>query len=329
MRAERLRGVAVFMAAAALTAAPAVRAQTAPPQDAGAGPEQVSDEAELARVTSLYEAGQYAECARQLGSLLDPKSREHLTDSSIIETARVYYAACLIGSGHPDKADEPLRKAIRDNPQMRPPDSLVFPAEVVDHFIKVRESLLTEIRKAEEERIKQAQQDAEKRRAADRDRQRRIDRLKQLAAEEHVTVKNRRWIAAIPFGVGQFQNRDTSLGWAFLSSEAVLGGTAFGALVLHTYYTSQAGDAGKKATLTSRDNAAYTVLVATGWAFVGVAAIGVVQAQLSYVPEFHETKKRALPAELESASRRAQRIHVLPSAAPAPGGVSFGVTGTF
>ncbi len=327
MRAERLRGVAVFLAAAALAVAPAARAQTAP-TDAGGG-EQVSDEAELARVTSLYEAGQYAECVKQLGSLLDPKSRDHLTDPSIVETARVYYAACLIGSGHADKADEPLREAIRDNPQMRPPDSLVFPTEVVDHFIKVRESLLNEIRKSEEERIKRAQQEAQKQHAAERDRQRRIDRLKQLASEEQVTVENRRWVAAIPFGVGQFQNRDTGLGWAFLSSEVVLGGTWLSATVLHSYYASQAGDAGKSATLTARDDNAYAVLFVSGWAFVGVAAIGVLQSELAFVPEFHETKKRPLPKELESASRRARTLHILPSAAPTPGGMAFGVTGTF
>lgn len=322
MRAERLRGVAVCVAAAALAVAGAARAQTNP---ADAGSAQVSDEAELARVTSLYEAGQYANCAKQLGPLLNPKSPERLTDQSIIETARVYYAACLIGSGHPDKADDPLRDAIRANPQMRAPDSLVFPPEVVDRFIRVRESLLTEIRKADAERIQRARAEAEKARAADRQRQAAVERLKQLASTERITVKNRRWIAAIPFGVGQFQNRDTGLGWAFLSSEVVIGGTWLGTMVLRSYYQNQSFDAGKSKTLNIRDPTAYAVQVVSSYAFLGVAALGILQAQIAFVPEFHETRRRRLPKELETA----QRVRLVPSVVPTKNGVSLGLYGTF
>lgn len=35
-----------------------------------------------------------------------------------------------------------------------------------------------------------------------------------------------RWIAALPFGVGQFQNRDVGLGSFFASSEALMGATS-------------------------------------------------------------------------------------------------------
>jgi hypothetical protein len=323
MRLERLRGVALW-AAAVLAVASGARAQTPVPEEQP-GAEQVSDEAELARVTSLYEAGQYGECAKQLATLLDPKHSEHFTDPAVIETARVYDAACLIGSGHPDAADDPLRRAIRANPQMRAPDSLVFPPEVVDRFIRVRETLLKEIRKAEDDRIEKAKAEAAKAHAAELERQKRIARLKQLASQETVTTTNRRWIAAIPFGVGQFQNRENGLGWAFLSSEVVLGGTAFGAMVLRSYYQQQAFDAGKSSSLNVRDPNAYTVLVVTGWAFVGVAVTGIVQAQLAFVPEFKETRERPLPKELESA----RRVRVLPALVPATGGLSFGVTGTF
>src|SRR5258706_6667948 len=124
---------------------------------------QLSDEAELSRVVGLYEAGKYPECSSEIERLLDPTGRDPLRQPAIIENARVYWAACLLGAGQADAADAPLRAAIHENPQMKPPDSLVFPQPVVEHFLKVRDSLVTEIRAAERARIKQAQTEAQQR----------------------------------------------------------------------------------------------------------------------------------------------------------------------
>ncbi|MEB2313412.1 MAG: hypothetical protein OZ921_11345 [Sorangiineae bacterium] len=322
MRTLRALGAGLWLTAA-LSVAPPVRAQV--PRPAAPAADPVSDEAALARATSLYEAGHYAECAESLGGLLDPKSSSRLSDPGLIEVARVYQAACLIGSGHPGEADDPLRQAIRANPQMRAPDSLVFPPEVVDRFMRVRETLLGEIRKADEERIRRAEAEAARTRASEEARKRRVEELKRYAAEETVTTRNRRWIAAIPFGVGQFQNGDAGLGWAFLASEVALGGTAFGAMVLRSYYHEQAFDSGKSSVKEERDRNAQTVLIVTGWAFVGVAALGIAQSQLAFVPEFRETRRRALPREFEEVSR----VRVAPSFAVDREGAALGLTGTF
>src|SRR3954464_11500723 len=135
--------------------------------------DQLSDEAELSRVVGLYEAGKYSECSDEIERLLDPTGRAPLRQPSIVENARVYWAACLLGAGESDAADAPLRAAIHENPQMKPPDSLVFPQPVVEHFLKVRDSLVNEIRDAERKRIEQAQQEARRLQQAlahDRDR---------------------------------------------------------------------------------------------------------------------------------------------------------------
>ena len=87
---------------------------------------ELGDEAWLASVVNLYEAGKYAECASELGAMLAPDARRKIRDRDVLENARIYHAACLIGSGNPSAADKPLRDAILANTQMKPPDSLVL-----------------------------------------------------------------------------------------------------------------------------------------------------------------------------------------------------------
>ena len=48
----------------------------------------------------------------------------------------------------------------------------------------------------------------------------RMARLERLAAQETVRVQRNRAVAFIPFGAGQFQNGDRTLGWGFLAAEA-------------------------------------------------------------------------------------------------------------
>ncbi len=336
----RLRFPAVLACAAALGSAGSVRAQPragqgkAPAQPAGAAPsgpapdQNLDDSARLAGGVNLYDSGQYQQCAKHFAELLNPAKPSALHDPHIIETARVYYAACLIGSNHPEQADKPLRDAIRDNPQMKTPDSTIFPQPVIDRFLQVRQKMLAYIHAQEQERIKAAQAKARKAARAERDRLERIARLKKLAAEETIVTKNSRWLAAIPFGVGQFQNRQPALGWTFLTSETLLGGTAFAMMVLESSYANQGFDPGKAAALRRNSKTAYKVLEATGWGVVGVAVLGIVQAQIAYKPEFRDgVRKRKLPKDLESV---AQTPTLAPAGGPlAGGGFALGLTGRF
>lgn len=325
------RAAALLGSVMVLCAPRVARAQHRPEASASSDEPHLSDQAELARAAGLYEAGQYASCATQFESLLDPKNPHRLHDPAVIEKARIYYAACLIGSGHPDQADEPLKRALRANPQMKPPDNLVFPQAVIDHFLHVQDELRAEITRAEQERIKKAQQAHRKAELAEKERRARIAQLKQLASEEQIVTKNHRWLALVPFGVGQFQNREPALGWTFLVSEAALGGTALTSMVLELYYRSQAYDPTKSAaSLRQNDQAAQTVLIASSYSFLAVTAAGIVQAELAFVPEFKDgVRRRSLPKSLESAKREVHSWSLAPSAAPLPGGAEFGLVGRF
>ncbi len=257
----------------------------------------MSDEAELAQVVGLFEAGKYAQCADELAVLLDPKSREPLRDPEVIATARIYHASCLIGGGRTAEADQPLRDAILTDPQMKPPDRLVFPGPVVERFLRVRDTLHEEIRKAEQTKVDRARRDAEQRARKAREQDERVRALEEMASREVVIVRNRRWLALIPFGVGQFQNGNPELGWVFLTSEIALGATALTALAMQTHFTLEAHD------VQNPDNNAVlktwnTLLDVSAWAFVGVAALGITEAQLSFVPERREERKRPIPPNL-------------------------------
>jgi hypothetical protein len=288
---------------------------------------RLNDTAELARVVSFYEAGKYGQCADALHALLAADSPHPFRDPDVVESARIYHAACLIGIGQNEQADEPLRAAIRQNPQMKPPDSLVFPPPVIDRFLRVRETMFDVIRKAEDERIKKAQDLSLQQEERARKERVRVAGLERLAEEETVVIPKTRWLALVPFGVGQFQNDEKALGYVFLTSELVLAASTLTTLGVETHLILATSRADKAAQSNNgRLQNWQTALVYSSYAWLGVSLVGIVEAELMYVPEQRVIRKRALPLELRPES---SQVELRPSAVPVPGGAVFGVSGRF
>jgi hypothetical protein len=288
---------------------------------------RLNDAAELARVVSLYEAGKYGECANAFHGLLSTDGAHPLHDPEVIETARIYHAACLIGSGQNQLADEPLRAAIRQNPQMKAPDSLLFPPPVIDRFLRVRESMFDVIRKAEDERVRQAQELARRQEERARKERVRVAGLERLAQQETVITPKTRWLALVPFGVGQFQNDEKPLGYVFLTSEILLAASTLTTLGVETHLVLATSRVDKpKPSINGTLSDWQTALEYSSYAWLGVTVIGIVEAQLAFVPEHRQVRKRALPPELRPES---SGLSVFPSAVPVQGGAVLGVTGRF
>lgn len=307
--------------------APPLRAQTTPHGPVITEPPRLNDRAELARVVSLYEAGKYGECASALKPLLSGEGAHPFHDPDVIESARIYHAACLIGSGQNQLADEPLRAAIRQNPQMKAPDSLVFPPQVIDRFLRVRETMFDVIRKAEDERVKRAQEFAAQQELRAKRERARVAGLERLAQEETVTTPRSRWLALVPFGVGQFQNQDKPLGYVFLTSEILLAATTLTALGVETHLVLATSEVAKPdPSNQARIEDWYTALNYSSYAWLGVSLLGILEAQLSFVPEQRQVRKRDLPPELRP---QTSFLRVAPHAAPVPGGAVLGVSGRF
>jgi hypothetical protein len=315
--------------------APAAKAPVASGETPKKPDDRLSDEAELARVVGLYEAGKYRECSSVVERLLDPIGKAPLRQPAIVENARLYWAACLLGAGEGDAAEAPLRAAIHENPQMKPPDSLVFPQPVVQRFLKVRDSLVNEIRAAEQARIKQAQAEARQREQGLERERARVRGLETLAQQESVVVRNRRVLAFVPFGVGQIQNRQETLGYTLMASQVLLGSFSIAAVAVQSHLATGADDARRAGQAVDEEQQkdyqqawGYARTVSF-WAFAGLAVGGVLQANLEYVPEFRETRPRPLPPELrpQPAPKKAARVHYLPYADQHGGGLN--VVGSF
>jgi hypothetical protein len=159
----------------------------------------------------------------------------------------------------------------------------------------------------------------------------RVRRLEEYARQELTTIRNERWVAMVPFGVGQFQNRDTALGWIFLGTEAALAATALTSLIVIFDLNAQIDDeAIDTAQLNQRLDAWYQVLVLSSWGFVGVAVGGIVQAQIAFQPEFREVRKRPLPRDVRPPpATKPPQAFVRPAPVPLPNGLGFGLTGRF
>ena len=160
----------------------------------------------------------------------------------------------------------------------------------------------------------------------------RVARLERLAAEETVVLKNRRWVASVPFGIGQFQNRDYALGSVFLASEVVLLGTAVTAVAVELSLHSQAnGGAGLRKSaqgqvdqLNQNIQTAHAIsLLATGGLALVVAG-GILEANLSFVPEFSGGVRPRPKVRSDRAV-----LTLLPAAGPTTGGAEIGVMGRF
>lgn len=287
-----------------------------------------------------FDAGQYEDAAGRFSTMLDPavppcekgapkrSGRCRLSDKDLIERARTFAAASLIALKRLTDADAHIEKVLRENPSYSP-NPAIFPQEVIDRFTEVRGRLRAELeaaarQKAEEERVRRlatqkARQDEEAWTAE----------ILRLAGEERVVEKNSRLLALVPFGVGQFQNHDTSLGWFFAVSEAVTGSTSLVGAGVWNYLLSADRSAIDPETKKPVDTDALDSSIQTAatvnriafglWAALTVA--GIVQAQIAFKPEIVTVRQRPLPKKPPPA--------MLPTVSFAPGGASVGLVGKF
>ena len=284
--------LALVSFATLLCLSPAARAQPAAELDTGAA---------LERARIYYESAKYSACVDAYSRLLEraeslrPKERA---------SARTYLAACLIASKRVEDARQQFRQAILDDRQLEPPDPVVFPQAVVDVFLQVRSTLMDDLRRQqEEEYLRNAEAVAAQRKRAEVERQRVVE-LERLASTETLIRKNERWMAWVPFGMGQFHNDDPTLGWVFLSSEVLLAGTAITAtsIELGLHSRAEGGRAPLDADdLTSKVQAARQVGTVAWLSLIGVAIAGIVEANLSFVSELPAGRRqRPLPDGLRS-----------------------------
>jgi hypothetical protein len=335
MFSSRIRHWPRLAAAVLLSPPSAWAAPTNPetqPKPRASAREQLGEEAELARATGLYDTGQYAACVDAFERLLGLDEPRRLRSPAQIEAARTYHGACLIGMGRTPDAERVFRDAILENPQMKAPDGLLFPEAVVEVFLRVRESMLDEIRRVEQQRMQDAEARADREQQL-RERERwRIEQLVAIAEKETIIERRSRWIATIPFGVGQFQNGHSGLGWLFLVSETAASGVLVGSLYMKASYEAKmAGNEISPGDFNAGTATALTLQKVGGFSLLGLALVGITEAHLSFVPEVRIERTRSLPQELRLPSTKSSSVQpalalrVLPWAGEGTvGGAVFG-----
>jgi hypothetical protein len=285
-----------------------------------------------------FDGGEYDKAAERFAAMLDPVQTPctqlppnattacRLTDTDVIERARAFYAASLVALDRNDEADTQIAELLKKNFQFSP-DPAAFPQKVVDRFTVVRGRLRQEL---EAEQEKRAQLEREQRIAAERAKQAEekwLANVLRAAAEERIVQKNSRFIAALPFGVGQYQNGNPSLGTAFAISEALLGSITVVAKQSYTYYASfvqyRPTEEEQGPLVTNQLIALRINQIAFG-AFGVVAITGIIQAQVGFVPEIVTVRKRAVPPRPTTAS-----VQFVPTFGLSKDTMRFGLMGTF
>jgi hypothetical protein len=143
------------------------------------------------------------------------------------------------------------------------------------------------------------------------------------AGQERVVVQNSRAVALIPFGIGQFQNDNPTLGYLFLGSEVLLGGASIVLSLMIDELSTSEKNYDPVALQDRIDLLAGLNRVAFGaWAVVTVA--GVVQAQVAFVPQKVSYVPRNVPPRPKSPA-----VGLAPGATLLPGGGFVNVTGRF
>lgn len=282
----------------------------------------------LERARIYYESARYGACVDAFTRLI-ARSLDELSEQERA-SARIYLGACLIAQGKREEARQQFRQAILEERQLEPPDPVVFPQAVIDVFVEVRSTLMEALRRQQEEDIERRRREAREQLARQEHERRRVAELERLAALETVVRRNERWMAWVPFGLGQFHNGDEALGWIFLATEGALALSAITATSIELGLHAQA-EGGRApldvADLNDKIELAHRVGTISWLSLVGVAVLGVIEANLSFRPEVPVgQRQRPLPDSLRP-------MEPLPSGArldaPTFGGAWFNIRGRF
>jgi tetratricopeptide (TPR) repeat protein len=261
---------------------------------AGRGATCRADDRSVDQAAITYETGRYEECVQRFEAILKPDAASAPSTQEGRSRARMYLAACLMTLKRASEADTQFEQLIRENYRYTP-DRAAFSPLIFGRYLDIRERLRDEIEakvkidQAREEELRRLQEERERQ---ERERQATIEAM---AREQILTRKNSRMVALLPFGVGQFQNRQRTLGWTLLGAQA-----AFAATSMVTYFLKEnierqfSASVDEREARRLRDLAVQANYLSFG-AMVVTMLGGVVHAQVTFVPEFREVRERPLP----------------------------------
>ncbi|MGF1467070.1 MAG: tol-pal system YbgF family protein [Sandaracinaceae bacterium] len=226
--------------------------------------------------------------------LFEARVGRSILQHQLQQEARKYLGASYYYLGDEERAVAEFRKVLTEEPTANL-SSTEFPSDVRAVFNTVREAIRSERERDAELRRQAAETEARRERLRAERRQQAIRELV-AAARMPRRIQHDRALAMIPFGVGQLQNGNRSLGVFFLVSEALTlaaSAVTFGVYLPTRVRFANGDDPSLASTLTG--------LAAANYASVGLflllAISGVIEANANFVP-YHEVPGPEIPRNL-------------------------------
>ena len=214
--------------------------------------------------------------------------------AAIMPAVRRVYAAALFAARRTSDARAQIERLLREDPSARLDPSQYEPA-FARLFEDTASALRPELDRLVAERVIAATQQA-----AQRVERRRLARA--LMTTQLSVERAPRWLAFVPFGVGQFANRQPVAGGLFLGFEVAFAAASAVTLAVHQGLVAPQGttiqgpeNQGRAALATQMEVLNY---VSLGLLAATVIA-GVIHANVGWVPERVRETRRPLPRELD------------------------------
>jgi hypothetical protein len=179
------------------------------------------------------DSGEYAKASQRLAQLVEAG---HFQSQDLrSEAYRLLGISLLLQSPpRPDEAKNAFREVLLVDPDTEL-DPFYVPQRVVDFFDQEKKELeqqLAPIRtqKRAEREVRRKQLEAEAARRREEEQQRRI-RAQQPNVERRV-IQREFWVSLLPFGLGQLQNGDRSLGYTLATLQVIFGAASAGSALL-------------------------------------------------------------------------------------------------
>jgi tetratricopeptide (TPR) repeat protein len=255
-----------------------------------------------------YDKQNYTKAARGLESLVGGVVPRAANQVVRLE-ARKYLGATYLFLGKKDAAREQFRLLLEEDPDYDI-DPVAFPEAVVQTFQEVQKKAAAE--RARRDALEAARRKRERSEEVEEliRQQQRNEALEKLAAEETVEKVNSRWIAAIPFGAGQFQNENRKLGIMFATTESAFLAASIATFIGHNSLRDENPAPGE----IERARRVEKALRIGNWvsvgAFVSFAVAGIVEAEVRFRPVIRTTRQRELPADLGSPQSSGPQIRL-------------------
>ena len=255
-----------------------------------------------------YDKQNYAKAARGLESLVGgvvPRA----TSPVVRLESRKYLGATYLFLGKKEAAREQFRALLEEDPEYDI-DPVAFPEAVVQTFQEVQQEVAA--KRAREDALEAVRRQREQSDEVEDliRQQQHIEALEVLARSETVEKVNSRWIAALPFGIGQFQNQDRPLGIMFAVTESAFLVASIATFIGH----NSLRDENPAPSEIDRARRVERALRIGNWvsvgAFLSFAVAGVIEAEVRFKPVIRTTRKRELPEDTRSPQTTGPQIRL-------------------